>query len=322
MSLRNKSILVTGGAGFVGSHVIDRLITENPEKIVVASNFLTGTPHNLQEAMQRFPQLVTKRCDVADYDDIRDVVIENNIDLVFNMAVVPLPLSLVKPEWTIKKNIDMTLNICRLQREGAFKKLIQFSSSEAYGSAKTVPMGETHVLDPETPYAASKAATDHISLSYHHTFGCDISVIRPFNQYGPRQHGKKYSAIIPATIGRMMRNEPVIIFGDGEQTRDFLYVTDTADAAITLSKHHAGQGKIMNVASGREISINHLVTTLAKLLGYTKQFVYQEPRPGDVRRHCADTAMFQKLTAWEPTVTFEEGIQKTVAWAKNNTSWF
>lgn len=322
MSLRNKSILVTGGAGFVGSHIVDRLIAEQPESITIASNFCVGTPDNLKEAQQRFPKLKIKRCDVADYEDIRDVVIENSVDIVFNMAVIPLLLSLVKPEWTIKKNIDMTMNICRLQREGVFQKLIQFSSSEAYGSAKTVPMGETHVLDPETPYAASKAATDHISLSYHHTFGCDISVVRPFNQYGPRQHGKKYSAIIPATIGRMMRNEQVIIFGDGEQTRDFLYVEDTAHAAIEIAKGNSAQGRAINIASGKEITINHVVTKIAELLDYKKSFVYKEARPGDVRRHCADTALLKKALSWEPKVNFDEGIKRTVDWAKRNPSWF
>ncbi|MDP3734128.1 MAG: GDP-mannose 4,6-dehydratase, partial [Nanoarchaeota archaeon] len=271
---------------------------------------------------QRFPTLTIRRCVVADYEDIRDVVTENGIDTVFNMAVIPLPLSLVKPEWTIKKNIDMTMNICRLQREGAFQKLIQFSSSEAYGSAKTVPMSETHPLDPKTPYAASKAATDHISLSYHHTFGCDISVVRPFNQYGPRQHGKKYSAIIPATIGRMMRNEEIIIFGDGEQTRDFLYVQDTADAAIEIAQGNSAKGRVINVASGKEITMNHVVKKIAELLDYTKSFSYKEARPGDVRRHCADTTLLQKELLWEPKVSFDQGIKRTVDWAKCNPGWF
>lgn len=320
--LKNKSILVTGGTGFVGSHVVDRLIQEQPEKIVVASNFFLGNINNLKCAQDNFSNLKIVRCDVSDYEEIRETVIENNIDLVFNMSVIPLSASLVKPEWAVRKNIDMTLNICRLQRKEKFKTLIQFSSSEAYGSAKSIPMDESHIMDPTTPYSASKAATDHIALSYYHTFGCDTAVIRPFNQYGPRQSINKYAALIPLTIDRMMRNKEVVIFGDGEQTRDFLYATDTADATVEICKNKATRGKIINVASGKEITINSVVGKIAELLEYKKPFVYKEARPGDVRRHRADILLIKNLVDWEPKVGFDEGIRKTVKWAQNNWECF
>lgn len=322
MNLKNKSILVTGGAGFIGSHLVDRLIFENPEKIVVASNFFLGNIDNLSEAKGKFKNLNITRCDVSDYEEIKEIVSENNIDVIFNLAVIPLPTSLVRPEWTIKKNIDITLNVCRLQRENLFKTLIQFSSSEAYGSAKEVPMKESHLLDPETPYAASKAATDDIALSYHHTFGCDTSIIRPFNQYGPRQNARKYAALIPLTIGRMLRDEPVIIYGDGEQTRDFMYVTDTADAAVEIFNNTTSRGKILNVASEKEISVNKVVKSIAQLLNYKKPFIYKEARAGDVRRHLGSNKMIKELIEWEPKVSFENGIKMTVDWYKKNPTIF
>ncbi len=322
LSLLGKNVLVTGGAGFVGSHLVDKLIGEGPKSIVIASNFFLGTPDNLKDALICYPHLKLLRCDVADFEEIQDVVTEHHIDVVFNLAVIPLPTSLVKPEWTIRKNIEMTLNLCRLLREKNFETLIQYSSSEAYGSAKSVPMAETHLLDPETPYAASKAATDHIALSYHHTFGCDVAVVRPFNQYGPRQNSKKYAGIIPLTIGRMMRGEPVIIYGDGEQTRDYLYVTDTVEATIEVYKNPHTRGKILNIASGEEISVNKLISLIADEMGHKDKVTHQQARPGDVRRHLAGTSLSEEILQWKPKVSFEEGIKKTVAWYKAHPELF
>lgn len=322
MSLKNKSVLVTGGAGFIGSHLVDRLIKEEPEKIVVASNFYLGVAANLEDARAVFSHLKIVSCDVADYEEIKEVIEDNNIDVVFNLAVIPLPMSLVKPEWAIRKNIEMTLNLCRLQRRGKFKTLIQYSSSEALGSAKTVPMDETHQMDPETPYAASKAATDHIALSYHHTFGCDVSVIRPFNQYGPRQNAKKYAGIIPLMIGRVMSNEPLTIYGDGEQTRDFLYVTDTVDATIKSYNNPATRGKVLNIASGEEKSMNEVVKTIAQLMNYSRPLVYKEARIGDVRRHLADVSLAKNILLWQPQVSFKEGMRKTVEFYQQHPERF
>ena len=314
LSLKGKSVLITGGAGFVGSHLVDRLIEEEPSQIIIASNFFLGAIDNLSEAKERFPTLNVVRCDVADYEEIEDVIVNNNVDVVFNLAVIPLPTSLVKPEWTITKNIDMTLNICKLLRLGKFQTLIQYSSSEAYGTAKTIPMDETHILDPETPYAASKAATDHIALSYHHTFGLDVAVIRPFNQYGPRQNAKKFAGIIPIVVGRMMRGEEVFVSGDGEQTRDFLFVKDTVDATIDVYNNPKSRGKVINIASGTEVSMNQVIKTIASIMNYDKPILHKEAREGDVRRHLAGVSKAKEILGWQPKVSFEEGIKKTVEW--------
>ena len=288
-SLEGKNILVTGGAGFIGSHLIDLIIKqERANKIVVASNFFLGRLSNLSEARALFPDLVIERCDVGDFDEISEVILNHSIDVVFNLAAIPLISSLVKPEWSVRKNIDMTINVCQMLREEKFATLIQYSSSEALGTVRILPMGNDHPSFPETPYAASKLATDHIALSYFNKFGCDVSVIRPFNQYGPRQNAHKFAALIPILIKKMRKNDDIYISGDGLQTRDFIYVKDTVEATLEIFKHSQTRGKITHIGSGKEMSILSVVQKVASLMNYTKEFKYIEERIGDVRRHCAD----------------------------------
>jgi len=318
MSLKNKRLFVTGGAGFVGSHLVDRLVDEEPESIVVASNFFLGKKENLNEASERFENLEIKKIDVGDEKAMNEEFETNSYDAVFNLAVVPLPTSLEKPEWTFQKNIDMTMHLCRLAREDKFKTLIQFSSSEAYGTAKHVPMDENHPTDPCTPYAASKAATDHLVLSYHKTFGIDTSIIRPFNQYGPRQNWGKYPALIPLTVRRIINDEDIILFGDGEQTRDFIYVTETADAAVKIYDARSTRGKIINIGSGKETSINRIIKLMTSYFNYSKLIVREDGRPGDVRRHFADISLAKKLIDFEPKICIEKGMKLTCSWYKEH----
>lgn len=322
MSMNNKIVLVTGGAGFIGSHLVDRLVREKPEKIIVLSNFFLGTKRNLRRARKNFENLEIINCDVSDYDSLLKVFTKYKVDIVFNLAVIPLPTSLVKPEWTVETNIKMTLNICQLMRENYFSKLIQYSSSEAFGTLKYVPMDLKHPLIPETPYAASKAATDHIALSYHRTFGHDVTVVMPFNQYGPRQNAKKYAGIIPLMIKKMANQESVEIFGDGNQTRDFCYVKDTADATVKIALNDSLSGKTVLIGSGIEISINFLVQSLSKLLNYDKPIVYSSARPGDVRRHLADISYIKDIIGWTPQTSIEDGLKNTVDWYLRDDEFF
>lgn len=318
MELKGRSVMVTGGAGFIGSHLVDRLITEEPSRIVVCSNYFLGRESNLAGAQETFDGLVIRKVDVADYDAMARIVQDEGVEVVFNLAVIPLPTCLEKPEWTVRQNIDMTLTVCRLARLGLFSTLVQFSSSEAYGTALYSPMDENHPLNPETPYAASKAATDHIALSYARTFDIDVTVVRPFNNYGPRQNWGQYAGLIPLTVRRMVEGEPIVVFGDGRQTRDFIYVTDTTDAVVRIASSENTRGRVINVASGTEVAIIDLLELIAREMGYTEEFVYKEPRPGDVRRHVADVTLARELVGFEARVGIEEGISKTVAWYKEN----
>lgn len=314
MSLKNKSVLVTGGAGFIGSHLVDRIIQDEPERLTVVDNLFLGKDSNLCEARECYPELRVYHEDVSDYSTMKRIITEEGVDVVFHLAVIPLPASLERPAWTFRQNIDMILSVCELAREDAFETLIHFSSSEVYGTTISGPMDEEHPLNGTTPYAASKAASDNLVMSYCRTFGIDASIVRPFNNYGPRQNEGSYAGVIPLTILRVLRDEPVIIYGDGRQTRDYIYVTDTATAAVQVYNSKKCRHKTLNIASGQEISIEYLVRFILETMGYKKPIVYEPPRPGDVRRHIANIFLAKDLIDFSPTVPFEEGLKRTIHW--------
>ena len=316
MSLKNKSVLVCGGAGFIGSHLVDRIIKEEPENLVVVDNFLTGRESNLEDAKRNYPNLKIYNQDATDYERMRSIIEKEGIEVVFNLAIIPLPFSLEKPKWVYEHNVAITSSFCELLRNDFFETLINFSSSEAYGTCINAPMDEDHPLNPMTPYAASKAAADHLLLSYYRTFGIDAAIIRPFNNFGPRQNDYTYAAVIPITIKRILFGEAPVIYWDGEQSRDFIYVADTADATIKVYEHKNTRGRVLNIASGKEITINTVVKTIAKLLNCKKPIIYKEMRPGDVRRYIADTSLARDLIGFKPKVSFEEGLKLTIEWYK------
>lgn len=318
MSVRNKSVLVTGGAGFIGSHLVDRLIDEGAERVVAVDSFFLGKERNLEDAKAKDADLLVINQDVTDEEAMDRIISENGTDIVFNLAVIPLPASLEDPAWTFTHNNNIALSMCELARKDRFKTLIHFSSSEAYGSSVSGPMDENHPLNSTTPYAASKAAGDLLVLSYQQTFGIDTSIIRPFNNYGPRQNENSYAGVIPLTIKRILRGEPPVIFGDGKQTRDYLYVTDTAIAATKILDSHSTRGKVLNIASGQEVSIERLMTLLIEYMGSDMDVVYERDRPADVRRHIANVFLARDLIDFKQTVLFEEGLKRTVEWYKKN----
>src|SRR3989338_6676812 len=317
--LKDKSILVTGSAGLIGSHLVEKIIEEKPAKIIVVDNFFLGEESNLKSAKSKFPDLVVEKIDASDYEKMKHAM-KNGVDVVFNLAMVPLPVSLEKPSWAFGINVDITRVVCELGREGYFSTLVQYSSSEVYGTALDSKMSETHQLLPCTPYAASKAACDHLVHSYYKTFGLEMLIVRPFNNYGPIQNDKSYAGVIPITIKRIMSGETPVIFGDGTQTRDFLYVEDTARATIDAFKQQNTRGKTMNVASGRGTSIKELVKAICNELDWTKPPTHEKRRPGDVDRHLGDITLAKQLINFKPTIALEEGIKRTVDWYRDKYS--
>ena len=315
LDLRGKSILVTGGAGFIGSHLVDRLIQERPANLVVVDNFFLGHEDNLAFARAALPALKVSRLDASDLAAMHQLVQAEGIEVVFDLAVIPLPTSLRYPVWTVQTNVGIATTFCELARWGNIKTLIHCSSSEAYGTAQYVPMDESHPQMAITPYAASKSAADQVVLSYWRTFGIDAAIVRPFNNYGPRQNPGTYAGIIPIIIQKVKRREPIEIHGDGEQTRDFIFVRDTADALVRVFGEDATRGKVINIATGHEISVNNLVTRLLGVMGvpdYPR--VYTSPRPGDVKRHCGDIGLARRLIGFDPPGITDSYLKETVDW--------
>lgn len=315
MTIRSRSVLVTGGAGFIGSHLVDRLIDGGASKVVVVDNFFLGNEHNLDEAKKAFADLEVIRLDASNLSAMQDVVTAHQVETVFDLATIPLPTSLTYPHFTMQTNIGITSAFCEIARRGLIERLVHMSSSEAYGSGRYVPMDEDHPHDALTPYAAAKSAEDHILRSFVSTFGIDATIIRPFNNYGPRQNPGSYAGIIPIIVQRVRSGEPILIHGDGEQSRDFTFVRDTADFAVTIHDTPECRGQEINVATGVGTSINTLVHRMLEIMGRPNHPIeYIEERPGDVRRHMADVTKLKGLVGRQPEVLNADALAETIEW--------
>lgn len=314
-TLEGKSVLVTGGAGFIGSHLVDRIIVERPSKLVVIDNFFLGNESNLESAKEMLPDLQIIRLDASNLSAMQDVVSEFSTQVVFDLATIPLPTSLLYPNWTIETNVGIASTFCELARDGMIESLVHLSSSETYGSALYVPMDEKHPHNASTPYASSKSAADLIIQSYVKTFDIDATIIRPFNNFGPRQNPGSYAGIIPIVINNVSKGLPIHIFGDGEQTRDFSFVTQTADMIVRIYSENNCHKDVWNVASGIETSINSLVGKILSVMGQEQyEIVHMAGRLGDVRRHCADVTKTKSALNIMSTGITEDQIEETVRW--------
>ncbi len=315
MNIKNSNILVTGGAGFIGSHLTDRLVAEGAHRIVVVDDLSLGREENLSAARAAMSGLEFIPMDLADDTALIRLRGLGKFDFCFHLAVIPLPASLVQPKWVMDRNVMMTSTIMELAREGGIQRTVVFSSSEVYGTARSVPMPEEHPLEAETPYAASKVASDSLVVAYHRTFGVDVVLQRPFNNFGPRQNSRAYAGIIPIVIERARGGLPIEIHGDGLQTRDFIYVEDTVRAAVALAQRPELIGEVFNVARGQETTILELVQTLLRIMGKDAVgVIHAAPRPGDVRRHLAGVDKAHKAFGFTPSTGLQEGLERTVAW--------
>jgi len=304
-----KTALVTGGGGFIGSHLVD-LLLEHGYNVTIVDDLSLGKIGNVPKGVD-FIQL-----DVRRLGPLKTYITEFSepVDVIFNLAVNPLPMSLSTPREVVDTNVGITTAVCELVRHHLADTLIHFSSSEVYGTARYVPMDESHPLDCRTPYAASKAACDHVVQSYGRTFGIDYAIVRPFNVIGPRQNMEDWAGVVPATIKRCMRGEASVIHGDGSFTRDFSYVDDVVRAAVDIWNTPETRGKVVNVGSGVETTIECLITSIADLFDSACSVVHDSERPGDVARMVADTTLARKLIDYEPRYSLDEAIEKTVAW--------
>jgi UDP-glucose 4-epimerase len=308
-NVSGSTFLVTGGAGFIGSHVVDALVEGGAASVLCIDDLSLGRRENVH----RDAELLEFDC--ADLDALRRATEGQTFDACFNLAVIPLPASLERPRETVDRNVAMTTAVCELARGETVGTLVQFSSSEVYGSVDVGAIDEEHPHAGTTPYAASKSATDLVAQSYQRTFGCDVALVRPFNTYGPRQNSGGYAGLIPTVISQVAAGEPIVVDGDGQQSRDFLFAEDTARGAVAAYERLTGDGTVVNLGSGEERSVNDVVGTLLGALGVEDwPLRHGPPRPGDVRRHLADTSRARALLDFRPRVSFSAGIERTVAW--------
>lgn len=319
MDFKNQRILVVGGAGFIGSHLADKLAEENPKALHVVDNLFLGKEENLVRTRQLYPSLGFHRFDATEGPCLRDLIHQERIDVVFNLATKALGYSFDDPRDAFHVNVQIAGHLLESLRLKEIKRLIHFSSSEAYGTALKVPMGEDHPLLAHTPYAAGKAAADLLIRSYQQTFGVSVLTLRPFNNYGPRQNEGSYAGVIPVTIKRLLGGKAPIINGDGLQTRDFIYVGDTVRLALLLAKREDLAGQTINLGTGREITIREIVESLCYIAGYTGRIEKGHTRLGDVRRHCADVSFLQSLVGELSLQSFDESLARTWEWYR--CSW-
>lgn len=278
-----------------------------------------GRLENLKDAQRNFKKLIIYKQDATDYKKMRKIIKKEEINVVFNLATKALEHSFVDPDDAYMVNVDLASVLLRLLHQKKYQTLIHCSSSEVYGTAQKVLIAEDHSKCPETLYAAGKAAADLMIRSYYQTYKLDVAIARPFNTYGPRQNEGTYAAVIPITLRRLLIGKPPIIFGDGNQTRDFIYVEDTVRGIIEVYKHAKSRGKEINIAYGHEIKIKDLIKSIAKCVGYKGKFLRKPARLADVRRHRAGTQLAKRFLNFTPKYDFRTGLKKTIEWYRQKS---
>ena len=310
--LFGKTVLVTGGAGFIGSHLVDRLLADGAAHVVVIDNMFLGSEENLSDA-QATGKLSFYKDDAEFVTSLDYIFNRHPIDIVFNCATKALNYSFLNPANAFGTNVTVALNLLELQRRGAFQSLCHFSTSEVYGSAVYEPMDEKHPRNPTTTYAAGKAAADLAVESYVHMLGLDAFIVRPFNNYGPRQnHRGLLAGVIPLTAWRILTGGAPEIHGDGTQSRDFIHVCDTVDAVVKLFRVLPA-GESANISTDNQIAIGELVTRIAAMLGYREEIVRKPARQADVLCHNASNQKVRALIDYSLT-NFETGLRETLDW--------
>jgi len=306
----NSNILVIGGAGFIGSHLVDILIDEGAKLVVVLDNLFTGNKDNLTQALKNG---IILHIDDAENPEILQYIVENhNIDIVFNCATKPLNYSFINPSNAFLTNVLVLKNLLELQRKQAFKTLCHFSSSEAYGSAVYEPMDEEHPLRPTTTYAAGKAAADLMLQSYVKMFDLDAFIVRPFNNYGPRQNfNGPLAGVIPVTIKKILRGESPEIHGSGKQSRDFIYVKDTVQL-ISKIFSKVSSGECVNITTDQQLSIEKVVEIIAQAMNYEGEILKKPNRKADVISHRGSEQKLKSLIKQYERTSFKEGIEATI----------
>lgn len=316
--MKNKSILVTGAGGFIGSHLTEKLVKDGNE----VKAFVRYNSRNDWGMLEQLSDEVLNSMEIIN-GDLRDpYAISNAVkdtEIVFHLgSLIAIPYSYVNPREVIETNTLGTLNVLNAAKENGIDKLVHTSTSEVYGSAQYVPIDEDHPLQGQSPYSASKIGADKIAESYFKSFELPVATIRPFNTYGPRQSAR---AVIPAIISQALMKDEIHL-GSLEPTRDYTYVLDTVRAFIKVAESTKSNGEVINVGSNFEVSIGELAEKIFSLLDKNIEIITDSkrirPKNSEVERLWCDNTKAKELLKWEPKISMEEGLENVILWIKNN----
>lgn len=319
MNLKNKKVLVTGSEGFIGSHLVERLLKEGAK----VRAFVLYNSFNSWGWIDTFPKSKIKEVDIVtgdirDYNSVYNAM--EGVDVVFNLAaLIGIPFSYQSQDSYVDTNIKGTLNVLQAARKLKIEKIIHTSTSEVYGTAQYTPIDEKHPINPQSPYAAAKVSADYMALSFYSSFNLPVTILRPFNTFGPRQSAR---AVIPAIITQILSGKTLIKLGNIEAIRDFNYVLNLVDAFLKLAQTSGTEGHVYNAGSGREISIKEVVSIISGILRKKIKIARDDtrfrPPKSEVMQLICDFTKFNSLCGWKPCVSLEKGIELTCGWLKNN----
>ncbi len=311
--MTNKKVLVTGADGFIGSHLVEKLVAQGYEVRALA-NYNSFNSWGWLEDVSCKNDIEVVSGDVRDPFFCRQIT--KDIDIVFHLAaLIAIPYSYVAPNSYVETNINGTLNICQAALDNGCARIIHTSTSEVYGTAQYVPIDEKHPLQAQSPYSASKIGADAMAMSYFNAFNLPLTIARPFNTYGPRQSAR---AVIPTIITQIANGKKEIKLGDVSPTRDFNYVSDTCDGFIALAENQHCMGEVVNIGSNYEISVGDTLNIIKDIMGSDVRFITDEqrlrPEKSEVFRLWCDNSKLNKLTGFKPQHDIRSGLEETVAW--------
>ena len=306
--------LVTGGAGFIGSHLVEALL-ERGDDVRVLDNLSTGKIANLQGLMDSIEFI---EGDIRNSDDLIKAI--KGIDQVFHQAAfVSVPLSLEQPDVCINANVQGTQQLLELSRQAGVDRVVLASSAAVYGENSDFPLDEYGNTDPLSPYAVSKLISEIFTKMYSHQLGLDVVALRYFNIFGPRQNpDSDYAAVIPIFIKLLVDKRKPVIYGDGNQSRDFVFVKDVVQANLLASVSTSAPGRVINICSGLETSLLDLLAALSDIFGLSIRPEFETTRAGDIYRSVGDPNLAKEILGFIPQTTLYEGLQATVDWFKKN----
>jgi len=312
-------ILVTGAGGFIGSHLTEYLV-EKGHKVKAFVRYNSRNFWGWLEKSKYIDDVEIYSGDIRDYDSVYESM--KGIDYVFHLAaLIGIPYSYYSPLAYIKTNIEGTYNILQSARELGTKRVIHTSTSEVYGTAQYIPIDEKHPINPQSPYSATKASADYLAKTFYLSFSLPVTIVRPFNTFGPRQSAR---AVIPTIISQALKGKKEIELGNIDSSRDFSYVLDIVEGMYKIGLHEKSLGEIINLGTAKDISIHNLVTLISKLTNIELKIKVDSkrirPEKSEIRRLVCDYSKAKNLTGWKPRYTLEEGLKKTIDWIRGNSN--